>query len=386
MKTLIYGAGYGLERFVLDYLPDDNIEIVHVVDSDTSKQKKTICGYYIENPDVIKESNIDLILISAITDKYIEEIRNNIISKYSISANKIMSLKEIVTVCDITKLHVRDVEDKEPVKIYDCFKFYNELELLELRMELLGDIVDYFIVVEGTRTQQGKEKPLFFKLHIDRFKKWSDKIIHIVVDDCDVAANKKRIVNGFDWTIENAQRNGIIKGLRECNMNDIVIISDLDEFPRPEVLSEIRKQTMEKNGYYYNELENGAITLDTKMSYGYINAVCEKVWYGSTVQFFKKMSTPQRMRDFRSCFTHIKNAGWHLTYIGNEKHLINKFDSIVEGKYLTEKEKKEYTNQIIAGKGLPGNDTYTKILDIAEVDFPLIHLVKQKFSYMLCNK
>ena len=67
--------------------------------------------------------------------------------------------------------------------IFDTFTFYNELDLLELRLNILGDVVDYFVINEANITFTGKPKPLYYRENKDRFKKWKDKIIHIVTVD-----------------------------------------------------------------------------------------------------------------------------------------------------------------------------------------------------------
>lgn len=69
------------------------------------------------------------------------------------------------------------------MKIIDCFIFYNELDLLTYRFNLLNNIVDYFIIVESTHTFVGKEKKLFFNDNKQLFENFTNKIIHIIVDD-----------------------------------------------------------------------------------------------------------------------------------------------------------------------------------------------------------
>ena len=68
--------------------------------------------------------------------------------------------------------------------IFDTFTFYNELDLLELRLNILGDVVDYFVINEANITFTGKPKPLYYQENKERFKKWEDKIIHhVTIDD-----------------------------------------------------------------------------------------------------------------------------------------------------------------------------------------------------------
>ena len=68
-------------------------------------------------------------------------------------------------------------------KIIDTVLFFNELDLLELRLEEYYEQVDKFVIVESTKTFTGVKKELFFSNNIDRFKKWFDKIHICVVDD-----------------------------------------------------------------------------------------------------------------------------------------------------------------------------------------------------------
>lgn len=110
------------------------------------------------------------------------------------------------------------------MKIYDCFTFYNELDLLEIRLDELSNSVDIFVIVEANVTFQGKDKPLYFYDNRRRFAKYADKIRHVVVED--VAAIDD------PWQREWAQRNAIKRGLGDAEDGDSVIVSDVDEIVR----------------------------------------------------------------------------------------------------------------------------------------------------------
>jgi beta-1,4-mannosyl-glycoprotein beta-1,4-N-acetylglucosaminyltransferase len=114
------------------------------------------------------------------------------------------------------------------MKIYDCFPFYNELDLLELRLTELYDYVNYFVLVEANSTHQGNPKPYYFEENKERYAQWADKIIHIKVDD---------MPNHSDaWVNEAHHRNQIVRGLADADADDLVVISDLDEIVRPAAL------------------------------------------------------------------------------------------------------------------------------------------------------
>src|SRR4051812_5983866 len=99
--------------------------------------------------------------------------------------------------------------------IYDCFTFFNELDLLEIRLNELDPVVDKFVLVEATKTHQGKEKPLYFTMNKSRYEKFLPKIIHVVVDTYPDYEGQSA------WLLEHHQRNMIMKGLEGCSPADV---------------------------------------------------------------------------------------------------------------------------------------------------------------------
>ena len=86
------------------------------------------------------------------------------------------------------------------MKIYDCFTFYNELDLLEIRLNELDSVVDYFVIVEATKTQTGLDKPLFFDLNKKRYTKFKHKIIHVKVHNMPDIKTNSEIGRAHVWT------------------------------------------------------------------------------------------------------------------------------------------------------------------------------------------
>lgn len=107
--------------------------------------------------------------------------------------------------------------------IWDGFTFFNELDILELRLAELNSVVDRFVVAEATRTFSNEPKPLHFAENCERFKRWADKIVHVVVDDLPA--------EGDAWDREAFQRNAVARGLKDASPDDIVMLSDVDEIP-----------------------------------------------------------------------------------------------------------------------------------------------------------
>jgi len=119
------------------------------------------------------------------------------------------------------------------MRVFDCFTFFNELDVLELRLRELNDLVDRFVLVEGDQTFTGKPKPLIFDQNKDRFERFLPKIAHVKFVDFPVEPVSP-------WTRETLSRQAIMLGLFEAEPNDLVLISDVDEIPKPATLSRDR--------------------------------------------------------------------------------------------------------------------------------------------------
>lgn len=128
-------------------------------------------------------------------------------------------------------------------RVYDCFVFFNELDILEIRLNTLDALVDTFVLVESTHTFTGQEKPLVYAENKKRFARFNDRIIHVVVDDMPEQAESTFVREGH-------QRSAIGRGLEEANPDDIVIVSDVDEIPKPELLEEALKNAAGRITYF----------------------------------------------------------------------------------------------------------------------------------------
>ena len=120
------------------------------------------------------------------------------------------------------------------MSIYDCFIYFDDDLVLDLRFNILDKYVDTFVVVEGKKDHQGNEKKLNFK--IEKFKRFKSKIKYIIVDDFPKS--------DYSWDFEHHQRNAIIRGLDNAKDNDLIIISDADEIPNPKSISNFKFGTL----------------------------------------------------------------------------------------------------------------------------------------------
>ena len=127
--------------------------------------------------------------------------------------NKYPNLKQI-SYNDFLNIDIinKVIYDSKPKKIIDCFIFFNELDLLKYRLNILDDVVDYFVLVESTHTHIGKEKPLFYNENKNMFEKFNHKIIHVIVDDFPYKYPNINIEKDEQWTNERFQRDCISRG------------------------------------------------------------------------------------------------------------------------------------------------------------------------------
>lgn len=228
--------------------------------------------------------------------------------------------------------------------IYDCFLFFNELDLLEIRLNVLNDVVDKFVLVESRKTFSGKDKPLFYHENKERFSAFSDKIIHLVYDE-DIS----QITN--PWIIENNQRNYISQGLVSAKPDDVILISDLDEIPNPDKILKYKDKS-------------GIKCFRNDFFYYYLNFICvdEPIWYKGTRMLhykdcahfldnvkvkmnshlpdeYKKGTTINKIRYYKKGFQ-VRNGGWHFSYLGGAEAIRNKILSISHSEF----HKSEYTD------------------------------------------
>lgn len=223
--------------------------------------------------------------------------------------------------------------------IYDCFIVFNELDLLEIRLNLLKDVVDKFVVVEGVLTHTGKPKPLYFNDNKSRFVAFADKIIHVIVDDFP-SPPTDYTEQQASWMREDFQRNAILRGLTDANADDIVIVGDVDEIPRPEVIAKAKAShftgistlCLDISCYYLNfkNFVHRYITATKMFSYGALDD--PETWKNTIVldkhdPMVNRGKMPTAIRCMRTPRM-IKHAGWHFSYMGGAEAIVRKIDAI----------------------------------------------------------
>ena len=227
------------------------------------------------------------------------------------------------------------------MNIYDCFMYFDEDLLLDIRLNTLNNFVKKFIITEAIYTHNGSPKKL--KFDINKFKKFKDKIEYIVVEDqpkniLGLSENdskekrgEKLILNGM--ARDYYQRECLSKGIEDASEDDLIFISDLDEIPN-------------LNNLDYSRIENNIIIFQQKMFYYKLNLYYEDyTWLGTKATKRKNFLSPQWIRNIKgkkyprwrldtifskkkySNLYFVKNGGWHFTCLKTpeelEKKLLN---------------------------------------------------------------
>lgn len=219
------------------------------------------------------------------------------------------------------------------MKIFDCFQFFDENMMLDIRLNILNEHVDYFVIVENLYMHSGKRKKQNFD--IKNFTKFKDKIIYVLVDklpndlfDISKFSEPNKTNRTIDNTlkIEHNQRNKILDGLKNANDEDLILISDVDEIPKLENIK--------------NKIKNKIIMFRQQLYYYKFNLVYKGViWSGTKGVKKKDLISPQWLRDIKDrkysiwrfdiIFNKMKynniqfidDGGWHFTNFKSPEEL-----------------------------------------------------------------
>ena len=243
----------------------------------------------------------------------------------------------------------------------DSFLLNTEIDLLELRLNILDPVMDKFVIVESTVEFSGRPKPLYYGDNKERFAPWKDKIKHVIIDDTpDSGPNR--------WPREYFQRDAIIRGLRGCKTNDLVFMSDVDEIPDPEVVK------LNRHGGYHQVY-----------SMYYANTIrMEENWVGTTAMYYFQYQHMgcQRVRDNRYNFQRVDPGGWHFAYLMTSQEIRNKLGAFAHAEWDIPQIHTAIEQRITNLSDLFGvHKTPLKVLDVSSGHFPQ-YLTDNQQKYM----
>ena len=267
--------------------------------------------------------------------------------------------------------------------IYDCFIIRDEIETLELRMKILGDVVDKFVICEANKTFTNVPKPYNFLENYPRFQQWEDKIIYVTAelndDGLDFSQNDASYSpTSAAWQFEYQQRNGIIGGLDKINDDDIILMGDVDEIPNPLDIKSYDYPVTFVMDFYYYFVNNKSINVDRK----WFGTVCTKGIH------LKNGVSIQDLRNQRTTYYPIL-SGWHWSYLGGKEAIRTKIKSFSHTEYNSEK---YYGDENIDECLKTGKDLFNRpgqefqLVDIASQVPPSILDIINKYPHLIYSK
>lgn len=244
--------------------------------------------------------------------------------------------------------------------------FFNENDLLEIRLNELNDVVDYFVIFESQFTFTKKDKP--FNFDINKIQKFKDKIIYIKNNDFIKSPNP--------WEMEKYQRNKLFEGLANAKDNDLIILSDLDEIPKKQAIIDAFYMCYSKNIKY--------IRFHLQLFRYAFNNLMESVdWSGPISSRKQDISTMQELRHKKENVTPIRDAGWHYSYMMSIEQMIYKLKSYSHQEY----NKWPNNDPVFMEERIKkGHSTFSheeqlfKVIDLNEQNCPK-YLLKNKEKY-----
>ena len=263
------------------------------------------------------------------------------------------------------------------MKLIDCFMYFDEDLVLEIRLNTLYEIVDKFIIAEATKDHAGNKKKLNFK--IENFKKYKDKIEYLVIED--LPANVKSDKKGWheNHMRDQFQRNSLAKGYKNCDQDDWIMISDIDEIPNPKKIKDF-----DTNFKYACFLQKN---FQSKLN---LLNITDNFWPGTKICQKKNLKTPQWLRNIKTKKKPfwkilkdktpqlIEDGGWHFSFLKNPSAIKQKIISYSHQEFNKKEfiDEKKIEHKIKMGEDLFNRNINYKPIKIDET-FP-DYIVKNK--------
>ena len=225
------------------------------------------------------------------------------------------------------------VKNKTNFKIYDCITFYQANMLFQLRFEILKDVVDYFVICEANKTHTGLKKNFNFNPKIP--DKYKEKIIYIKVKDLpDINIKGKK-----DYKLLRLQMENLFKGIKFAKPDDLIVFSDEDEIPNPQLINTFNFQKYKfgiflQNMYYY---KLNIININEGNGNWAGSRICQrknlKSFFKLRLLKTKNLNYPFWRIDKEKNIQLIKNGGWHFSYLMTPEEISNKIKDMAHTEF-----------------------------------------------------
>lgn len=276
--------------------------------------------------------------------------------------------------------------------VIDCIPFFNELDILKLRLHILDPLVDRFVIEEATYTFSGLPKDLCIEKNREMFEEFLPKITYLVVDNSpeEISTHER----------DKFQKNALAKALTDASDEDVLILSDVDEIPNPAVLQELVKRfdpdkiyhLAQRNFYCYLNMEE--ISGNLLSITGEFPGVERRMWLGTKV-FAKKNIPESGIIDLREISpedprsVRVADGGWHFGYMGSchetdvSRRVGTKVVAAAHQEYNTEDVLAEVKDRLILGEDIFGRNAVFQwaVVDESYPQYLLEH--KSEYDYLI---
>ena len=258
--------------------------------------------------------------------------------------------------------------------VIDCFSFFNELDLLEIRLEILSPFVDLFVLTESRVMFNGASKPLYFDQNKKRYEKFLHKIKHVILDD--LPTNQKDLLPGGKFNNSNSTneivalstltnsilpkencppnflaefyfKENLLATLSELSLpfDTLIFVSDLDEIWNPNARFKL------KNRVYLFKLRSYCYFLNVESSDRYHN------WTGSIcIQYSKLIKVGvNNARQHNGILRYlVYNGGWHFTAMGGVDSVKEKIKVFADEDFLDKRGRETIESKVLNLQELRG--------------------------------
>ena len=278
--------------------------------------------------------------------------------------------------------------------VYDSFQFFNELDILYLRMNILDEVVDKFVISESTVTFSGARKPLFYAQNKEMFRKFEHKIIHNVVEDTPMDCDA--------FTRDHHQKCAVARGLAGARPEDVVIFSDVDEIPNPETLKKLLPAVEDGKIYmlaqrlFYCYLNMEEVSGKLLSMTGEFGGVEKPRWLGTKICRYSMLNqyTTEELRnkEQKEVGVRVPDGGWHFSYMGGgrnqsvEERVKYKIKSAAHQEYNNRSTLSKVRRNIKSHQDIFGRDAQMVQVEIDETFPAYLRENIDKYQYLLYKK
>lgn len=280
--------------------------------------------------------------------------------------------------------------------IFDCVPFFNELDILKLRMEILDPYVDYFVLEESTVTFSGEDKKMIFAQNRQLFDKFKDKIRYVAVTDSPMSGVTTHERDKY-------QKNQLIRALSDCRPEDIIIFSDVDEIPNPDTLLQVIEHFDAGKIYhlaqrmFYCFLNMEEISGNLLSITGEFPGVEKKQWLGTKVCSFGSLP-PEGIVYLREVSptdpksVRVADGGWHFGYMGGDgerdvaKRIGIKVQAAAHQEYNNNRYLNEAVDRLLCGEDIFGRSAQFKRVEIDETYPVYLREHQEEYDFLMAPK